>query len=240
MGMRGGIEEVYKVDQVDPFTLLKEGGGWYKCPKDPQGNRLSYLVGYGNFGLQWVGDEYVNFAMIEENANTTRKLASMLANKINKSIKPESWDTICAVPEGGKTIGAMLALFYPDKRYIYPDQKQDERGVSVLTFGRHRINPGDRVFLVEDVVCNFTRVAKLCNVIDIAGGRVVGIVNVFNRSNFDDWFSLRGFRGGCVPLISLIRRNIKQHAQDDPYVKDDIAKRNVVWDPKKDWKKLVP
>ncbi len=254
MGIGRGTEK--NVYEVDPFEILKEAGGWYQCAKDEQGERLSPLVGYtarDELGRQFVGDEYVNFSKVEENPNLVYLLASLLAEKIPSSIQ---FDTICPVPEGGKMIGLMFALNYHDnRRYIYPDKevkppkKQGERGVSVFTFNKYKIKAGDSVILVEDVVNNFTSTTKLYNIIAESGGRVVVVASFFNRSDFfDNWFST------CVgafieeylidedpiPVISLIRKKIKQYRQDDPFVLDDVKRGNVVWDPKNNWEKLIP
>lgn len=255
MSIGGGTgENSYDCEiDIDPFDVFKKAGGWYKCRKDSEGNRLSHLVGYtarDKFGRQLVGEEYMNFAVVEENINAIGYFALALRRKVqNRHI--ESWNTICAVPEGGKTLATMFASLYLGKKYIYPDkevrpsEKQGERETPVFTFRRHRINPGDQVILVEDVVNNFTSVAKLCKLISDAGGRVIAIVSFFNRSETIENHFLTGVGGGAfiggdtISVISLIRKKIRQYSQDYPFVSDDIKAGNVVWDPKKDWDKLA-
>ncbi len=44
---------------------------------------------------------------------------------------------------------------------------------------------------------------------------------------------------GPVILITLIKQLLKKFEQNHPYVADDVAKGNVIWDPKKNWHKLI-
>lgn len=230
----------------DSFEILKTVGGWYQCSKDSLG-RMSPLVGYtkrDQFGKQFVGEEYVNFAKIEENIDIVHHLALLLRTKISKDLL-SSCDIICGIPEGGKILGAMLAFVcckkfkYPDKKLI-PSKIPGERDETIFTFGRHKIRPGEKVILVEDVTSSFTSVQKVIEEIDKKGGFVTAIVTFFNRSMiWDDLYYSRPDER-CEPIISLIRKRIPQYPQDNPFVLDDIKKGNVVWDPKNNWGQLVP
>lgn len=250
--MGRGIEETGHIwrrgNIVSPFDVLMEEGGWYECPKDSQGKRLGPLVGYtkrDELGGQLVGEKYVNFAKIEKNIVVVHYLAMLLKNKIPKSLL-SSCDIICGIPEGGKTLATMLA-FVCYKNFKYPDKKMTpsimrpwERDESIFTFGRHKIRQGSRVILVEDVTNSFTSVQKVLEQIDKNKSFVTAIVTFFNRSTEwnDSYYSKAD--GCCIPIISLIRRKIRQYSQDDPFVSDDVKKGNVVWDPKNNWRRLVP
>lgn len=231
----------------DSFKTLKKSGGWYECQKDPQGNRLSPLVGYtkrDELGRQLVGEKYVNFAKVEEDPGRLHYLASMLRNKIPGNLL-DSCDIICGIPEGGKILAAMLALVcntkfkYPDKKII-PSKIPGERDESIFTFGRHKIRPARKIILVDDVTNNFSSANKILEEIKRTEGFVVAIATFFNRSTVwnDYYFSKPDER--CIPVVSLIRKEIRQYRQDDPFVSEDVKKGNVIFDPKNNWRQLVP
>ncbi|MBU6431237.1 MAG: phosphoribosyltransferase [Patescibacteria group bacterium] len=231
---------------VSPFDVLKEAGGWYQCPKDFQGKRSGPLVGYAardELDRQLVGEEYVNFAKIEEDVDVVHNLALLLGRKIPKSIL-SSCNVICGVPEGGKILAAMLALVcnkkfkYPDKKII-PSKISGERDESIFTFGKHKIGPSKKVILVEDVTSSFSSVKKILQELNKNKIHLTAIVTFFNRSIvWNDYYHPKPDEP-YIPVISLIRKEIRQYRQDDPFVSDDVKKGNVVWDPKNNWEQLV-
>ena len=249
--MGKGMEETGHIwrrgNIVNPFDVLREAGGWYECPKDSQGKRLGPLVGYAKrdeLTRQLVGEEYVNFAKIEEDVDVVHDLALLLKNKISKNLL-SSCDIFCGIPEGGKTLAAMLAFVcykkfkYPDKKII-PSKIPGERGETIFTFGRHNIRPGRHVILVEDVTNTFSSINKILEEIKRNEGFVTAVVTFFNRSTVwnDYYYSKPDER--CIPVVSLIRKEIRGYRQDDPFVSDDIKAGNIIWDPKNNWKQLVP
>lgn len=247
-----GLEETGHIwkrgNIISPFDLLKEVFGWYECPKNSQGVRLSPLVGYAKrdeLGRQFVGEKYANFAKIEENIDIVIDLALLLKNKIPKTLL-SSCDIFCGIPQGGNTLAAMLALVcykkfkYPEKKTISPKNLW-EREVSEFSFGRHKIDSERRVIFVEDVTSSFSSVEKVLKQIrmNVDHFTTTAIVTFFNRSeNWDDFYYSKS-EEKCIPIISLIRREIRQYRQDDPFVSDDVKKGNVVWDPKNNWGQLV-
>ena len=250
--MGTGIEETGHIwrrgNIVSPFDVLRESGGWYECPKDSQGKRLGPLVGYAKrdeLNRQLVGDEYVNFAKIEEDVDVVHDLALLLKNKIPKSLL-SSFDIICGIPEGGKTLAAMLSFVchkkfgYPEKKTT-PPKKLGEREVSEFFFGRHKIKPERKIIFVEDVASSFSSVEKVLRQIrkNVDHFTTIAIVTFFNRSTEWDNFYYSESEKICIPVINLIRRPICQYQQDDPFVSDDVKKGNVVWDPKNNWGQLV-
>ncbi|MEK9182060.1 MAG: hypothetical protein AAB781_00515 [Patescibacteria group bacterium] len=191
-----------------------------------------------------VGEEYVNFAKIEEDVDVVHDLALLLKNKIPKSLL-SSCDIICGIPEGGKTLAAMLA-FVCHKKFKYPDKKMmpsfrpQERGESAFIFERHKIRPGRHIILVEDATSTFSSVQKTLKQVNKNESFVTAIATFFNRSTEWNDFYYSKPDDRCIPIISLIRREIRQYSQDDPVVLDDVKKWNVIWDPKNNWEKLVP
>lgn len=248
--MGRGIEETGHIwrrgNIVSPFDVLREAGGWYECPKDSRGKRLGPLVGYtkrDELERQFVGEEYVNFVEIEEDVDVIYDLALLLKKEIPDNFL-KSCDIICGIPEGGKTLAAMLALVcnkkfkYPEKKTI-PSKIPGEREVSTFVFGRHKIREDRKVILVEDVTNTFSSINKILEEIKRTEGFVTAVVTFFNRSTIwnDYYYSKPDER--CIPVISLVRREIRQYSQDDRFVSDDVKKGNIVWDPKSSWGQLV-
>lgn len=247
-----GIEETGHIwrqsDIVSHFDDLTESGGWYECPKDSQGKRLGPLVGYtkrDELGRQFVGEEYVNFANIEEDVDVVHNLALLLKKEIPDDLL-KSCDIFCGIPEGGKTLAAMLALVcnkkfkYPEKKTTLP-KKLEEREVSEFFFGRHKIEPEIKIIFVEDVTSSFSSVEKVLRQIrkNVDHFTTTAIVTFFNRSTEWDNFYYSKSEEICIPIINFIKRPIYQYRQDDPFVSDDVKKGNIVWDPKSSWERLL-
>ena len=82
--------------------------------------------------------------------------------------------------------------------------------------------------------------SQLIKLIMASGGVVAGIACFLNRSlTVDDWYTVvDGAPPWNIPVVSLVRKPINEWRQDDPAVKEDIAKGNVVWKPKDEWGRL--
>lgn len=239
--------------EEDPLKLLARCGGYYECPKDPDGKRLGPLVGYagkyidsGGKEKQYVGDVYANFAKAERHAPVLRWVAEEIDAvfwRADVSRRPlRSTTGFCGAPEGGKALAVALANRY-HKQYIFPEKKvtfvstKDGREVSELVFDRHEPDQGDAWWIVEDVCNNFSTTAKLIALIEQYGAKVAGILCFLNRSLEVDT-EYRPREGLVLPVIAVVRKPIPQYRQDDPEVATDIAAGNVVWKPKNEWHKI--
>ena len=239
----------------DPFGLVKQCGGYYKCPKSPCGKRLGPVVGYATTyeeGKQWVGDEYINFAKVEKQAIALDFVADKLVCTLlaREDISGELTDNVvfCGAPEGGKALAVAISQMLKKKRaqYIFPEKKvialktKISREVSELVFDRHVPEKGDRCWIVEDICNNFGTTAKLIALIEKYGAHVLGILCFLNRSpEFDRLFvPVIGDGLPCWPVISCVRKIIPEYKQDDPFVAADIISGNVIWKPKIEWDKL--
>ena len=143
-----------------------------------------------------------------------------------------------ALPKGGKALAVAMATI-SGKGYLFPEKKtialktENSREVTEVVFDRHSLQCGEVWWIVEDVCNNFSTTERLINLIAAEGkARVGGIVCFLNRSLAVD----ENFDG--LPVISLVRKPIDEYRQDDPAVRDDIARGNVVWKPKGEWHKL--
>lgn len=233
----------------DWLGLLNKCDGYYRCRKDGD-KRLSPLVGYaGKYDgpngtkLQWVGDEYANFAKIESNGVALKGVAEALLKLLKEEKLFDSLTGFCGMPMGGlKLAGALSVLSGFDD--IYPEKKVIElaattstgRDKSILEFVRHDVREGGIYVLVEDVCNNFSTTKDGIDLIEGAGGIVTRIVCFLNRSP-----SVRGFYSyGArkIPIVALVDRPIPEYRQDDPFVAADVAAGNIVWKPKDEWHKL--
>ncbi|MEK7644987.1 MAG: hypothetical protein AAB391_01505 [Patescibacteria group bacterium] len=243
----------------NPLDLLRRCGGYYKCPKDPGGKRLGPLVGYaGRYEaekLQYVGDEYVNFAKAERHAPILKHLAGQLISDIwDRDLGPTLKVSagFIGAPEGGKALACALAQAAGRiddeymRQYIFPEKvitavaTPNSREVSKLVFDRHEPEAGEFWWITEDVCNNFSTTAELVALIESHGAHVAGILCFLNRSlDVEKEFSPRV--GLTLPVIPLVRQRIMQYQQDDVFVAADVAARNVVWKPKKreEWQKLA-
>jgi len=233
------------------LETLRNCGGFYDCPKDSQGRRLGPLVGYagkyeGPNGkqLQWVGEVYANFAKAEVHPNVLRFFATCLSGRIYSQFRSIDVDVLCEAPIGGYALGTAIGIAN-DLQMIKAEKKitalatPTSREKSELVFGRHSVVAGQRYVIVEDVCNNFSTTEQLIQLIHSFGGEVIAIVCFLNRSTtIEDQFS-SPILARSIPVISLVRRVIREWKQDDPEVAEDVASGNVVWKPKDDWDRLM-
>ncbi|MFH1233723.1 MAG: hypothetical protein V1649_03705 [Patescibacteria group bacterium] len=240
--------EIVFVHPTDHLETLRRCGGYYQCPKESDGKRKGPLIGYaGKYTAgdgsqkQWVGDVYANFAKAEEFPHVLDYFARQMKEELNLVLPNIS--VFCGAPIGGFGFAQALGLVF-DRRVVKAEKKvialgtADSREKSVLVFGRHGIETGDVIAVVEDVCNNFSTTDQLIQLIEGAGGQVSAIVCLLNRSLIiKDRHPIDGYN--WRPVISLIRMSIPEYRQDDPAVVGDIATGNIVWKPKDEWTKLM-
>jgi orotate phosphoribosyltransferase len=248
---RGGAmdSDLRIIDKKNPLETLRRCGGFYECPKNSSGKRLGPLVGYaGKYtdGIEkqyvYVGDIYVNFSMADELPLVLDFFAQQMEKKLTEVLPKIG--VFCGAPLGGYSFSQALGCRFYNWRVIKVEKKvtalatANMREQSEVVFNRHRINPGDKVAVVEDVCNNFSTTDQLINLIQKSGGETVAIVCLLNRSlTVDDTYTTSS--GIELPVISLVRLPIKEYRQDDPLVADDIRTGNVVWKPKNEWPCLM-
>ncbi|MFH0830801.1 MAG: hypothetical protein V1895_01955 [Parcubacteria group bacterium] len=88
---------------------------------------------------------------------------------------------------------------------------------------------------MEDVCNNFSTTTDAVQLIEKAGGRLVAVMCLLNRSR-EEYF---GYRTRDIPVLALEHKPMPQYRQDDPAVAEDIAAGNVVWKPKEEWQRLA-
>ncbi len=241
------IIEILAEHNGDPLKVLHALGGYYECPVSSDGKRLGPLVGYaGKYDAgdgtkkQFVGDVYANFAIAEQYPVVMYEFATSMAKKITRA--EIEVDRICGPQMGGIAIAQMTALI-AGKRFAYIEKKITQlatealREQSELLLQRHSIMPGERVFIMEDVLNNFSTTAQTIQVIHDAGGIVVGIGGLLNRSLTIESSYKHGEQS--IPVIALVQKAIFEWKQGDANVVTDMAHANVVLKPKNEWARLM-
>ncbi len=230
-----------------PLEILRQCGGYYKCPRDTDGKPLGPLVGYAgkdSQGRQYVGYEYANFAKAEEQPGVLKFFAEETSFPLLGRV--EGIDAFCGAPLGGLGFALMLAQAN-SSRYLFAEKqvleaaRDSQREKAMLTFNRHEPLPGENICIVEDVCNNFSTTDELCGRIFSKGAKVIGIVCLLNRSvDVDDMFLFKdGAFAAPIPVVSLVRQVIPQYQQDDPEVAEYVNTGNVIWKPKDRWDQLM-
>jgi orotate phosphoribosyltransferase len=239
------VAEIITKYREDPLKMLQLCGGFYECPRDANGKRVGPLVGYaGRYDdgkKQFVGDVYANFAMAEQYPAVLRQMALDLQGKLRAA--GAEIDVFCGAPMGGIAFAGMLGLVC-NCAFAYTEKKvialatDSAREQSEMIFKRHTIGKEARVVLIEDVCNNFSTTDAMIALIQRAGGQVVAVACLLNRSvKFENEYTPAS--GPSIPIFSLVRKIIEQYKQDDSKVVDDVVCGNVAWKPKDRWSELM-
>lgn len=242
--MKINVIDLLKKYPTDLLSVLRELGGYYECPKDKNCKRLGPLVGYAGrdkeTGLQYVGEIYVDCSKLEQYPVTLQHFAEdFFHNEVLSKVT-----TFSGTPLGGMAYGTILALQFR-ARYIFLEKKvlelatTDNREISELVFGRHKVEEGEEVAIVEDVCNNFSTTDQMIDMIITAGGKVSAILCILNRSMKYDEYYYSEEHDLHIPIISLVRQPIMEYQQSDKFVSADIAAGNFVPKPKDEWPRLV-
>jgi orotate phosphoribosyltransferase len=228
----------------DPLETLIRCGGYYATPKNVSGNRLGPLVGYAGAYLKdgkrchYVGEEYFNFARVEQHPRVLRYFAACLAERCANTEIGHGFtaNTVLAAPMGGIFLGLQVGILL-NARTIYAEKHvvqaatRNEREVSELVLARHKINPDDRVLIVEDVCSSFSTAMLLAEFVAERKANLLAVACAVNRSGESSMYG--------VPVVSVIEQPTKQYRQDDSFVREEVERMNIFWKPKEEWDKLL-
>lgn len=229
------IDKYYK--SVDPLEVLKERRGYY------QGSSLVAYAGKDEKGRNKVGYTYFNIARVEPNPSKRKFYAQLIASSITKNCAKMP-TKILAAPMGGIIIGVELGrllnidtIFAEKVITRLADVEKGIKEESKLVIKRHEITPGDVVLVGEDICNNISTAAKIKVLIEAAGGEMVGICCVINRSESEIWSN----NNINYPIVSAAFVPSPQYTQDNKEVQKDLAEGNIFWNPKdtKEWQKLM-
>lgn len=230
------------------LALGKRCGAVYVCPK-VNGQRSGPLVAYAGkdaTGRNLVGDMYFNFRRIEEHPAVVLAFARATYQKLCEEGLIGTFDTVCGIPQGGRTFGQMLALV-AQKRFVYADKKprHAEAGKKQefeWDLSQFEFRTGERVALVEDVFNNFQNTDNTLSGIGAYGVEVALLAGALNRSPvYDSEYRPQTgrYRGQQFPVVAAIREAYPEYEQSDPEVAADIARGNLEIEVKKNWGRLT-
>lgn len=221
----------------------------YICPKDARGNRLGPLVAYagkGKDGRNLIGDIYFNFRKIEQWHLVLEYFARVIYKNLIASGLLHEFDTICGIPEGGRTLGQSLGSLY-QKRFVYatkvpkptePGKKQEYR----WDLSQFEFVAGERLLVMEDVINNLQNTNNMLEQIACTGAKVVLLGAALNRSPFaDKSYTPRSgpFADQELPIVCALREPFPEYEQSDPEVVADVVNGNIEFEVKKNWPKLI-
>lgn len=210
----------------------------YVCPKvglERKGPLVAY-AGKDSQGRNLVGDIYFNFRRIEEHPWAVEAFAEVALLKLAKMDLLDKFDTVCGIPQGGRTFGRSLARL-ANKRFVYADKKPKLTEVGrkqeyCWDLSQFEFEQGERVAIAEDVFNNFQNTDTTLAEIAVTGANIVLLVGALNRSPLYD----TTYKG--LPVIASIREAYPEYEQDDPAVAADIAAGKLELEVKKNWVRL--
>ncbi len=231
----------------DLLELGKRCNAVYVCPKvgsERKGPLVAY-AGKDGKGRNLVGDIYFNFRRIEVHPKAVEAYAEAACQKLRDQGLLDSFDTVCGIPQGGRTFGQMLALVAA-KRFAYADKKPKptEAGKKqeyTWDLSQFEFESGERVAIAEDIFNNFQNTDNTVMQVVKTGVVISLLVGALNRSPFvrDRYTICAGNPGeDVIPVVAAINEPYPEYKQDDPAVASDIAAGRLELEVKKNWARL--
>lgn len=240
-------------NELHLLGLMEEREGFYEVTKDSSSKRLTPLVGYaadyevipGGGRLHFVGERYWN---VPKAAEADPTVMAEFANPVVRIMQSSDFigeygkiDCMFGCPLGGNIPAFEMARLY-GCAYSGAEKKtiglatEGSREKTKLILGRHSIRPGWHYALTEELINNLSTTDKAIQLIEDAGGIVVVIAALINRS--PDGVIVYEYKDRRIPIIQSVLIPTSEYRQDDQYVADDVANGNVVWKPKDNWSQL--
>lgn len=141
--------------------------------------------------------QFFQCALALQQMPVVEQLGAALARKVEKFEAV----TVIAPAIGGLVIGQEVAR-RRRARFIFAEK---EEGKLVLRRG-FKIEKGEKILVVEDVVTKGGRVQETINIVHENGGYVVGVAAIVDRSNGAVKFG--------VPFVSLLAMNVEAFELD--------------------------
>lgn len=136
-------------------------------------------------------DTYVQCARVLESPVTTLKLAHEALDRVPQEVRDQI-DMVASPAVGGMLFGFAIAAVL-EKNFIFSERKD-----GVMQFRRSfKVEPGQRVLVAEDVVTTGGSVQEVCQLVEDAGGVVIGVVSLIDRKTD------RKFNAPFWPLLEL-------------------------------------
>jgi len=220
------------------LELGKRCNAVYVCPKAGSERKgpLVVYTGKDDKGRNLVGDIYFNFRRIEPHPKAIEAFAEATCQKLRNRGLINMFDTVCGIPQGGRTFGQELARI-TGKKFAYAEKKpkSTEAGKKqeyTRDLSQFDFEKGERVAIAEDVYNNFQNTDSTISEISVTGANIVLLVGALNRSPIYD----STYKG--LPVVASIREAYPEYEQDDPAVAADITAGKLELEVKKNWARL--
>lgn len=143
-------------------------------------------------------DTYFQCARILQFPELARELGAALA----EFFADETCDVVVSPALGGILIGHELARAV-GRRFVFAERKDGE----LMIRRGFELDPGEKVIICEDVVTRGTSLLEVVKVVEEAGGKVVGLTSIIDRTGGEVELPL--------PLHSLARVKVETWEADD-------------------------
>ncbi|MFA6553932.1 MAG: phosphoribosyltransferase [Candidatus Paceibacterota bacterium] len=215
-----------------------------KVGSERKGPLVAY-AGKDSKGRNLVGNIYFNFRRIESHLKVVEMFAEVACQKLRDQNLLDTFDTVCGIPQGGRTFGQELARI-AGKRFVYADKKPKptEAGKKqeyTWDLSQFDFEKGERIAIAEDVFNNFQNTDNTLAEVAATGAEIVLLVGALNRSPVYEmsYMPKSGlFAGKDLPVVASIREAYPEYEQDDPAVANDIAAGRLELEVKKNWARL--
>jgi len=235
--------------EEDLKSIGKRCGALYICPKDAKGKRLGPMVAYAGkdaLGKNLIGDIYFNFRRVEPHSMAVECFAEAILEKLTIENLLSTFDTICGIPEGGRTLGQALSRL-SKKRFVYATKvpkaiEQGKKQEYSWDLSQFEFFTGERLLMIEDIINNLQNTDNTLAQVGSIGTQVVLLGAALNRSPFADkeYVPKSGpYAGEVLPIVCAIRDPYPEYEQGNPEVATDVAAGNVEFEVKKNWAKLM-
>lgn len=198
-----------------------------RCGAFYDGSPNGPLVGYTKGR---VGEEYINFAKICECPHVLQVIAWKLKDKLEDYCVLSKADTVVGIPTGGAKLAYALA-HVSERRSIELTKKLTTRSrtpKTKLVLDRHTIRRGEKVILCEDVCNTCGTIKEAIETVTKAGAKVIAIVCYLNRGKIEKAFD-------NIPVFWVVKKEFKTYGVRTKYAKQEIERRGVIWNPKREW-----
>src|SRR3989344_57128 len=185
----------------------------YICPKDHVGKRLGPMVAYAGKspdGKNLIGDIYFNFRRIECHPLVVEQFAEVVAEKIIGAHIADTLDTVCGIPEGGRSLAQPLARIL-GKRFVY-----------VINNLQNTDNTLEQIALTGAEVVILSAALNRSPFADT------------------EYIPRKGpYADKVLPIVAAIREPYPEYSQTDSAVVGDVAAGNVEFGVKNNWTLLM-
>lgn len=181
------------------------------------GEREAYLEGHFQLSSGLHSGRYLQAALVLQYPSDAAKLCRSLAY-LFEGLKVEA---VISPAIGGIVVGQKVAEIL-EARAIFAER---EKGYFTLRRG-FKVNPGERVLVVEDVMTTGGSVGEIVRLVEFSGGTVVGVGCLVDRSGGKIFFDLKSGKGLLQRRIypkSLVSLEIQAYSKTEcPLCKEAV------------------